>query len=186
MSGPTDALGPLALEPAQPTELAEIVALANRAYRGIGGWNAESDLIEGERITLAQIEADLAEHRDARLLVHRDPANGQALACVRLDPEGGGAWLLGLLAVDPEHQSRQLGRRLLAAAEDCVRREGGTRVRMSVINLRESLIGWYERRGYQATGEAEPYPYGDERFGRPLRQHMSFLVLEKTLADMPG
>ena len=47
--------------------------------------------------------------------------------------------------------------------------------------VREDLIAWYERRGYVRTGEQRPFPYGDERFGRPRRTDLSFAVLSKEL-----
>jgi hypothetical protein len=46
-------------------------------------------------------------------------------------------------------------------------------------NVRDALIGWYLRRGHRKTGETEPFPYGDDRFGAPLRDDLSFLLLEK-------
>jgi hypothetical protein len=46
-------------------------------------------------------------------------------------------------------------------------------------NVRNALIGWYLRRGHRKTGETEPFPYGDDRFGAPLRDDLSFLLLEK-------
>jgi hypothetical protein len=52
---------------------------------------------------------------------------------------------------------------------------------MNVVNVRDALIAWYLRRGYRKTGEAEPFPYGDARFGAPLRDDLRFLVLEKDL-----
>jgi hypothetical protein len=52
---------------------------------------------------------------------------------------------------------------------------------MTVIAQRAELIAWYERRGYVRTGETRPFPYGDERFGRPLRDDLHFVVLEKQL-----
>ena len=73
---------------------------------------------------------------------------------------------------------------MLAAAEDWARQRGGKRMRMSVINLRGALIAWYLRRGYAKTGETEPFPYGDDRFGAPLRDDLCFVVLEKDLAPM--
>jgi hypothetical protein len=54
-------------------------------------------------------------------------------------------------------------------------------MRMRVINVRDTLIAWYERRGYALTGETEPFPYGDDRFGRPLRDDLCFVVLERGL-----
>jgi hypothetical protein len=52
---------------------------------------------------------------------------------------------------------------------------------MTVISIRDALIAWYERRGYVRTGETEPFPYGDRRFGIPLRDDLLFVVLEKHL-----
>jgi len=54
---------------------------------------------------------------------------------------------------------------------------------MTVLNVRDALIKWYERRGYVLNGETEPFPYGDERFGRPLRDDLHFIVLEKSLVS---
>jgi hypothetical protein len=52
---------------------------------------------------------------------------------------------------------------------------------MTVITLRETLIAWYESRGYRRTGKSEPFPYGDDRVGTPLRDDLRFVVLEKEL-----
>ncbi|MDB5739408.1 MAG: family N-acetyltransferase [Alphaproteobacteria bacterium] len=53
---------------------------------------------------------------------------------------------------------------------------------MTVIWVRDKLIGWYQRRGYVATGETRPFPYGDDRWGVPTRDDLHFVVLEKLLA----
>jgi len=52
---------------------------------------------------------------------------------------------------------------------------------MTVVNIRDTLIAWYQRRGYVLTGETRPFPYGDSRFGEPRRDDLSFVVLEKHL-----
>jgi hypothetical protein len=52
---------------------------------------------------------------------------------------------------------------------------------MSVIDTRHELLAWYERRGYRRTGERRPFPYGDDRFGRPRRDDLRFEVLDKEL-----
>lgn len=52
---------------------------------------------------------------------------------------------------------------------------------MTVINVRSILIAWYERRGYTRTGEIQPFPHGDDRFGTPLRDDLVFVVLAKDL-----
>ncbi len=52
---------------------------------------------------------------------------------------------------------------------------------MTVIRVRTELIAWYERRGYRATGESKPFPYGDPRFGLPKRDDLDFIILSKPL-----
>jgi ribosomal protein S18 acetylase RimI-like enzyme len=174
------------LEPATEADHAAIVALVNQAYRGHGGevqsWNVETDVIAGDRTTLALMRADLAARPHARLMLHKDA--DAILASVWLEPLGGGDWYLGLLAIRPDLQSRGLGRRMLDACEAYVAANGGVRVSMSVVNVRETLIAWYERRGYLRTGETEPYPYGDTRFGRPLRSDLAFVTLAKSLGNI--
>jgi hypothetical protein len=39
----------------------------------------------------------------------------------------------------------------------------------------------YQRRGYALAIDTQPFPYGDERFGRPLRDDLFFVVLGKEL-----
>jgi ribosomal protein S18 acetylase RimI-like enzyme len=103
------------------------------------------------------------------------------LGTVWLEPKGDGVWYVGLLMIRPDRQNRQLERTLLAAAESFAQERGARRMRMTVLHVRDTLIAWYERRGYVVSEEMEPFPYGDERFGRPLRDDLHFRVLEKDL-----
>jgi ribosomal protein S18 acetylase RimI-like enzyme len=103
------------------------------------------------------------------------------LGTVLLDPNNNGVWYLGLLTVRPDLQNRQLGRALLAAAEAFAKENGARRIQMTVVNVRTTLIAWYERRGYTVTNETRPFPYGDERFGKSLRNDLHFVVLEKNI-----
>ena len=167
---------------AAQADLPAVVALVNLAYRGAPqAWASEADYIQGERLTEALLGADREAKPDALLLVWRDEPTGPVLGCVWLEPASDGAWYLGLLTVRPDLQSRRLGRTILQAAEDQARARGGRRMRMTVVNVRESLIAWYERRGYALTGETGPFPYDDLRFGAPTRDDLHFVVLERTL-----
>ena len=177
------------LSRAVESEYAAIVTLANRAYRASGAsasWNSESGFITGDRLTEALLRQDLAAKPDAYLLVCREAAPGPVVGTVWLEPRDGGVWYLGLLTVDPAIQNRQLGRRLLAEAERFASERGAKAIQMRVVQVRETLIAWYERRGYVRTGETEPFPYGDQRFGRPLRGDLCFVVLAKTLESAAG
>ncbi|MBP6691163.1 MAG: GNAT family N-acetyltransferase, partial [Xanthomonadales bacterium] len=70
----------------------------------------------------------------------------------------------------------------LAECERLAREEWGCRaLHMTVIRVRTELIAWYERRGYRATGESKPFPYGDPRFGLPKRDDLDFIILSKPL-----
>jgi GNAT superfamily N-acetyltransferase len=172
---------------AEESDFAEIIDLANLAYRATGAgpsWNSEEGLIEGQRLNESLLREDLAAKPKAHLLLWREGlygSNGSLLGTVWLDPKDGGVWYLGLLMVRSAVQNRQLGRALLAAAEEFAKTRGGNRIHMTVLNVREPLIAWYLRRGYELTGNTLPFPYRDERFGRPLRADLHFVVLEKDL-----
>jgi GNAT superfamily N-acetyltransferase len=166
-------------------DYAPIVQLINLSFRGIGpeaSWNSEGDFIEGQRLTEPLLREDLAAKPDALLLAYREDPKGELLGTVWLERKNDGVWYLGLLTVRPDLQKRQMGRALLAAAEDFAKQRGAYRIRMSVVNVRKTLIAWYERRGYLLTGETQPFPYDDQRFGRPLRDDLHFVLLEKDIA----
>jgi ribosomal protein S18 acetylase RimI-like enzyme len=160
-----------------------IIDLANLAYRGTGpsaSWNIEN-FIEGQRLNDSLLREDLAAKPEAHLLTYRDTLDDLLLGTVWLDPGKDGVWYLGLLTIRPDLQKRKLGRTLLSAAEDFAKQHGARRIQMTVVNVRDILIAWYERRGYTLTGETRPFPYGDERFGRPTRDDLHFVVLQKDL-----
>lgn len=163
-------------------DLEEIAQLVNRAYRGAEGWTHENDYIDGQRTDAEALRADLAAAPEARLLTFRDHADGPLLGVVWLEPAADDAWYLGMLTVRPDLQDRKLGRALLEDAERHAQGQGARRVRMTVIDVRDTLIAWYERRGYRRTGETQPFPYDDERFGAPKRPGLAFVVLEKAFS----
>lgn len=172
----------VSLQAATQADLPEIVALANWAYRGTGpqsSWTVESYL-DGERTTVEALSADLAANPRAQILVWRDAA-GELVGHFWLEPVGDDVGYLGLLSVRPDRQDQKLGRTMLSAAEAFARSLGLRRMQMTVINVRDTLIAWYQRRGYALTGETRPFPYGDDRFGRPLRDDLCFVVLERAL-----
>jgi ribosomal protein S18 acetylase RimI-like enzyme len=171
------------LHPAAEADYPSIIDLVNVAFRGTGpsaSWNIEN-FIEGQRLNESLLREDLAAKPEAHLLTYRDAPDGPLLGTVLLDPEPDGVWYLGLLTVRPDLQKRKLGRALLATAEDFARQRGANRIQMTVVNVRDILIAWYERRGYTVTRESRPFPYDDERFGRPLRDDLHFVVLEKDI-----
>jgi DNA-binding MarR family transcriptional regulator/ribosomal protein S18 acetylase RimI-like enzyme len=174
----------VALQPALDSDVPAIVSLMNRAYRGVGadaGWNSEAAYLEGERTTEPLLREEMSAKPEASLLVWRTA--GEIQGCVWLESQDSHRWYLGSLTVDPQVQAGGLGRKLLAAAEDWVASRGGREIKITVINVREALLDWYARRGYRLTGETEPFPYGDARFGIPKRADLRFVVLQKPLPE---
>jgi ribosomal protein S18 acetylase RimI-like enzyme len=168
-----------------PGDLGDVSALVNAAYRGEGGlsgWTSEVGMVAGPRITIAALNEDLASSPHVSILELRQ--GGELLACVRLEYiEAAGKvpiCHIGMLAVHPSVQDRGLGGVLLRHAEGLGRLDGARVARLTVISVRDSLIAWYERRGYVRTGE-KGIPYQGERFGTPLRSDLEFVWLEKTL-----
>ncbi|SEG35626.1 Acetyltransferase (GNAT) domain-containing protein [Bryocella elongata] len=168
---------------AEEKDFAEVVDLANIAFRKTGdgaSWNVES-AIAGDRLSASMLREDLSSKPGSVLLLLRDEPEGPLLGTVWLEPKSEDTWYLGLLTVRPDQQTRQLGRSILAAGEAYARERGAKVMRMTVLNVREALLAWYLRRGYSLTGETQPFPYGDDRFGTPLRDDLEFVVLSRTL-----
>lgn len=179
-SAPTD------FRPATAADVPAIVALVESAYRGDSGrrgWTTESDLLDGQRTDAAGVASLLDQPGSMLLLAERD---GVLLASCHIERRGDSGYF-GMFAVDPTRQGGGLGKVVLAEAERIAREEWHcTTMHMTVIVQRAELIAFYERRGYRRTGEFQPFPYGDERFGIPRRDDLRFEVLRKELVGVPA
>ncbi len=175
----------LTFRAATPADIPALIALVTSAYRGDAsraGWTTEADILDGARIDAEGLQADIARARSTILLAERD---GHLLACAHV-ADGGEHGYFGMFAVDPTQQGSGLGKQLIAEAEAYgVRAWGLSSMLMTVIDIREELIAFYERRGYVRTGIKKPFPYGDERFGIPKRDDLQFEILEKHLSGLP-
>ncbi|KAA0915201.1 GNAT family N-acetyltransferase [Psychrobacter sp. ANT_WB68] len=95
---------------------------------------------------------------------------------------------IGMFAVLPELQGLGVGHQILQAAETFAQRHllSGTqtpnknpaRLTMSILSHRPELLSYYQRRGYQLTGNSMPFPV-DGNNGEPKRQDLQLLELEK-------
>ncbi|QWF18397.1 GNAT family N-acetyltransferase [Lysobacter capsici] len=170
---------------ATPADTDAVVALVESAYRGDSGrrgWTTEADILDGRRTGPDEIESVLAKPKGMILIAERADASGELLACAHIAVEDDGSGYFGMFSVNPSLQGGGIGKRVLAEAERVAREQWNlTLIRMSVINVREELIEFYVRRGYERTGRFEPFPYGDARFGLPKRDDLSFEILEKKL-----
>ncbi|MBS0218848.1 MAG: GNAT family N-acetyltransferase [Proteobacteria bacterium] len=172
---------PIQFRAADSRDILALVDLVTSAYRGDdsrAGWTTEADLLDGMRIDGERIQADLDRDRSRILIAERD---GGMLACAHVMEEDGAGYF-GMFAVRPNLQGAGLGKLMLAEAERVARDDWSLpAMRMTVIDVRDELIAFYERRGYQRTGIRKPFPYGDARYGLPKRDDLRFEVLEKPL-----
>ena len=167
---------------ATPRDAPAIVALVNAAYRGLAsrrGWTSEAGLVEGPRTDEESVAALVAAPGNA-ILVLRGPSalNG----CVHVEKAADELAYIGMLSIRPAMQGSLFGRSLLAAAERFASREYGARtIELTVVDVREELIAWYERRGYRLTGELRPFPTGESKLGTPTRDDLNFVVFRRAL-----
>ena len=148
----------LSFHKAELSDATAIAELVNSAYRGEtsrAGWTTEADLLDGLRITTPEI-ATLIKCDDAFVLVGvlRDQVVA-SIVCERLENTA----KFGLIAVKPTLQNKGYGREMIQAAEAITTREW--RVAgffMSVITLRTELIEFYERLGFERSGQFEDFP----------------------------
>lgn len=153
--------------------------LVNSAYRGEyskQGWTTEADLLGGQRTDPEKL-AEMIQTPGAtiELLFETEALMG----CVFLHAKEQHVYL-GMLTVEPKLQDRGFGGELLKHAEGWARARGARLMKMTVIKGRDSLIAYYQRRGWELTGNTEPFPMDDPRFGLP-KVPLTFLEMMKRL-----
>jgi ribosomal protein S18 acetylase RimI-like enzyme len=169
----------MSIIPSTLTDVPELTLLINSAYRGESskkGWTTEANLIDGQRIDEASL-TELMEDPDAIILKHTDD-NGSITGCVYLQKRGNKLYL-GMLTVSPELQAGGIGRKLLFASEEYAHSINYNTIVMTVITTRTELLNWYERRGYQKTGEVIPLNI-PEKYGI-LKQPIDMFILQKVV-----
>ena len=160
-------------------DVPQVAALIERAYRGpeaAKGWTNESALLTGPRSSLAEVEELVRDPASRFVTAFSDSGLvGSAL----IQKHGEGAYF-GMFAIEPAAQGSGLGKAVMARCEAVARELWGAKfMELTVISLREQLIGWYERRGFLRTGEREPFPFATATGA--LRTDFDLVVLRKPL-----
>ncbi len=172
---------PYQFRAAKAGDVPAIVALVESAYRGEvskQGWTTEADMLDGRRTDPEGVAAIIVKPGSRVLLASQGDA---LLACCHVEKQGDAGYF-GMFSVTPTQQGGGIGKAVLAEAERIAREEWRcARMEMTVIDIRDELIAWYERRGYHRTGIKKPFPYGDARFGIPKRDDLRFEILSKAL-----
>ena len=149
---------------AVPADAARITAVINAAFR-----IAEGFFIDGNRIRQTEVEESLTK---GAFIVAED---GDKLSgCVYVELRGERSYL-GLLSVNPDCQQSGLGSLLMREAEEYCRERGSRAMDILIVNLREDLPAFYQRRGYVDNGTS-PFPAGVE-----TKIPCHFINMSKTL-----
>lgn len=145
------------------TDAEALVPLINRAFE------VEKQFFTTERIDLAETREFLK--KGTFLLAESD---GRLAGCNYVELRGEAGYF-GLLSVDPDHQGRGLGRKLIEQAEDFCRDAGCSLMQIRVLNHRTELPPFYEKLGYHVARieEVEQVP--------SARMPYHFLIMEKDL-----
>jgi N-acetylglutamate synthase-like GNAT family acetyltransferase len=171
-------VSPLTFRFAARADAPAIAALIESAYRGDEsrrGWTTEADLIEGNRTSVPEIAANIAAP-NKRFVMAFEAAKLVGCAMIKND---NGTGYFGMFAVKPTLQGGGHGKQILAHAEQSIRHLWACpRVTMTVISLREDLIAYYERRGYERSG-TKPFPFESEPGAK--RTDFHFVVLTKAI-----
>lgn len=156
-----------------------ITQLLNKAYRGEEarkGWTTEADIIEGDqRTNNEEVSALIHKDKSDFLLYKKDE---EIIGCINTQVKEG-ALYIGMLSVEPAFQNAGIGKKLIKASEEFALAHNCTYSYMTVIDIRNELIKFYNRLGYYDTGERIPF-VEDAVSGKHL-QPLRFMVMKKDL-----
>ena len=73
--------------------------------------------------------------------------SGRIVATVMAGYDGHRGWIY-YLAVDPDYQRKQIGRRMMAKAESALQKRGCPKINLQVRTSNQAVISFYERLGF--------------------------------------
>lgn len=168
---------PLYFRTATLADLPSLLELINTAYKALARetWAIRIGLPDLPRVTRESLTRDLTCTRSSIVIGIME---NTPVVCAQLDEEGDGEGYFGLFAVAPSHQGLGLGKRMLQEAERRHAAQGKTRLRLAVIRPRTHLFEWYERFGFECTGDSRIFHPGEDIAPLPMD------LMEKPLSEI--
>jgi len=162
---------------AQKGDLNFLEIMINEAYRGEKGWTRETELVSGTRISLKELN-NILEDKQKYLFILK--SNQQIYSCMCIENRNSHAYL-GLLVVNPNMQTKGIGKKVLLFAEEFITTELQLdMVKIAVIKQRAELISFYKRRGFKEIDKIQAYPKNSD-VGTPKIEGLQVVFLEKKL-----
>jgi len=162
---------------ASPKDAAIVLKIVNDAYRTEGGWTTESHLVVGDRLVEEDFLKDVSDPKKCMLIASD---KGVDVACIQLTQEEAQVHF-SLLAVPPSAQNNGYASELLQYAESLAQQKyHANQAVMHVLDVRQDLLAFYYRRGYQRLDEYLPFPMG-LNVGKPIDQNLMLEVIAKPL-----
>ncbi|KAI8139292.1 acyl-CoA N-acyltransferase [Fennellomyces sp. T-0311] len=142
-----------------------VVRVVNAAYHSEGGWTTAAHIVKGIRTDAKEIESLVRNNGSPDVLLYAfdgDMVVGTIVAKQVVNGESE----LSLLSVAPEYQSKGVGKKLIYAVYESMRRMGATKAVLEVLDVREELVAWYLKLGFAQVGDKTKF-YWDDRLMLP-------------------
>ncbi|KAJ5135648.1 Acyl-CoA N-acyltransferase [Penicillium bovifimosum] len=167
---------------ADAPQLQRLIESAFRADDSREGWTDNLGLSSSFRIDVQEVLAMITKADTVMLMAINDEKT--LVGSIGTAKRDANHARLFMLAVDSSQQHSGIGRQVLAYAEDYCRQTWGvSTLCLNALSNRLQLISWYERRGYEKTGEASPFPR--EKFEElALPEDLCFVEFEKGLRSL--
>jgi ribosomal protein S18 acetylase RimI-like enzyme len=142
---------PASIRVATPMDMEKMIEVVNAAF-------AIETFLESTRTD----ERRMAEMMRKGEFLVSEGTGGKIVACIYVERRVERGYF-GMLAVDPAHQHKGLGRTMVGVAESHCCQRGCAAMDITVLSLRPELVAFYSRLGYVRTGTEEFHP------SRPLK-----------------
>jgi ribosomal protein S18 acetylase RimI-like enzyme len=155
----------ITIREAEEHDVSEMVETVNAAFE------EEAFFVNRPRTSAGQL---VEQFRNGHFLLAHQGTQLVASVYCQVRGESG---FIGMLAVRPGQQRRGLGRAIMLAAEDVLRRAGCRAAELTVVDVRIGIPGIYRKLGYHETGTEEPY----EELRQKLTMPVKLIRMEKAL-----
>lgn len=162
-------------------EIRDLIQAAFRADDSRANWTADPEMNRRFTISLEEVTSKINMSNAVYIIAASSDGAGPIVACIgvaELKPKVG---RLSYLAVHPDKHRLGLGKQILRYAEEyCRSKLGANKLSLNALSTREQLLSWYQRNGFQKTGELVPFPV-KEIDGLVLPEGLSFVEMEKDI-----